>query len=285
MKRVSTSQYLRIRHLRYHLRIWNPGGNKLLVALHGIRDGSATFQFLVDELPDDWCIVAPDWRGHGRSDWCEEEYFFQQYLSDLDSILNELSPSAPVRVLGHSMGGHVGCIYAGVKPDRVSHLISLDGFGLTDEPPETYPGRLRTWLARRAALKAHSSYPDIASMVKPLMTGNHRLTEQKALFLAEELSTLLADGSRRWAFDPQHRIPHPYLFRIAEWGACFEQVTAPVLWVGSDRPPSAGLANGGLQERLRRFKNARYVHIPDTGHNLHHDAPESVARLVIPFLG
>jgi pimeloyl-ACP methyl ester carboxylesterase len=286
MSRQSISRYVQLGHLRHHLRVWNPDGGTLVLALHGMRDGSATFQFLVDALPTDWCIVAPDWRGHGKTEWDAEEYFFQHYLADFDKLLDHVSPRAPVRIVGHSMGGHVASVYAGLKPERVAALASLDGFGLYDEPPEFYLPRMRKWLAQRAApVETPRSYPGIASMAKRLIAANPRLDDRKAMFMAENLSTASPDGTRRWAFDPKHRITHPYLFRFAEWASCFSQITAPVLWLGSGRPIPPGFNDDIIQERLRVFKDARYFHIPDTGHNLHQDAPERVAALLIPFLG
>ena len=281
--RPSISRFVQIRHLRYHLRVWNPEGQKLFVALHGIRDASATFQFLVDALPADWCIVAPDWRGHGKTEWDKEEYFFQHYLSDLDLLLDAITPDAPARIIGHSMGGNVSMVYAGIKPQRVARIAALDGFGLYDDDPKTFPARLRRWLTQRHALVPHRGYPDISEMAKRLRAGNARLDEARALFLAKELAVELPNGTWRWAFDPQHRVIHPYLYHFPEWGAAFEGITAPALWIGSDRAAPPNLTQTLIAERLKLLKHGRYVHIPETGHNLQHDAPERVAALLIGF--
>ena len=87
----------------------------------------------------------------------------------------------------------------------------------------------------------------------------------------------------RWAFDPQHRVIHPYLYHFPEWGAAFEGITAPALWIGSDRAAPPNLTQTLIAERLKLLKHGRYVHIPETGHNLQHDAPERVAALLIGF--
>ena len=46
------------------------------------------------------------------------------------------SPNQPVNLLGHSMGGNIASLYAGVRPDRVATLINVEGFGLPDSDPE-----------------------------------------------------------------------------------------------------------------------------------------------------
>ncbi len=103
----STSHFLPVRGLRYHVRTWGRPEAPLLVVLHGWMDVSASFQFLVDALQGDWHVVAPDWRGFGLTDWAADGYWFADYLADLDVLLDHWSPGRPATVLGHSMGGNV----------------------------------------------------------------------------------------------------------------------------------------------------------------------------------
>jgi pimeloyl-ACP methyl ester carboxylesterase len=277
---------LDIRGVRYHFRTWNEEGGRLLVLLHGIQDNSATFQFLVDHLPPQWRIVAPDWRGFGRSDWVSRGYFFQDYVADLDAILDRLSPKEPVQLVGHSLGGNVACVYSGVCPERVSRVVSLDGFGLPNGDPEEFPDRVANWLQSWREAPIHRPYPTLASMAARLLANNPRLDEEQALFLAAERSIRDEDGAYTWSFDPRHRVSFPTVFRFAEWAACFRRVSAEVLWVRSGRKLAPALARdvGGFEDRLRLFAKASSALVPDTGHNLHHDDPASVAAIIEPFL-
>ena len=98
---------LRGRHL--HLYAWGaeqPDPAATLFCLHGWGDLGASFQFVVDALPQDWCILAPDWRGFGRSAHNDGPYWFPDYLADLDALLEALSPSRPATLVGHSLGGY-----------------------------------------------------------------------------------------------------------------------------------------------------------------------------------
>ena len=114
--------------------------------LHGWMDVGASFQFLVDALKRDWFVIAPDWRGFGRSEWCPDGYWFVDYLADLEALLDHFSPGEPARVVGHSLGGNVACLFAGIRPARVSRAISLDGFGIPAEGPELAPDKIAKWL-------------------------------------------------------------------------------------------------------------------------------------------
>ena len=95
----STSQFLAVRGLSYHVRSWGDAAAPKLFMLHGWMDVGASFQFLVDALARDWCVLAPDWRGFGQSAWCEDGYWFADYLADLDALLEHFTPDAPARAL------------------------------------------------------------------------------------------------------------------------------------------------------------------------------------------
>jgi pimeloyl-ACP methyl ester carboxylesterase len=254
--------------------------------LHGGLDASATFQFLVDSFRQNWLIFAPDWRGHGRSESAKQGYWFPDYLADLDSITEQLFRDKPVPIIGHSLGGNVACIYAGLRPERVSYLVSLDGFGLPDRGPEEAPGQLRRWLdSWREPCKPHKVYGSIAEMAARLREANPRLDEGKSLFLATELTAPSGDGFV-WAFDPRHRAPFGMLHKKAEWAASLAQVRGPTLFIGSDRPfpPSLSKEPEGLAARVSIIPGAVYERVEGAGHNLHHDEPEAVASIIERFL-
>src|SRR5690554_7861280 len=82
-----TSEHLSIRGLRYHIRRWGPADAPRVFMLHGWMDTSVTFQFVVEALAQDWQVIAPDWRGHGGSDWLGRAYWFPDYYADLDALL------------------------------------------------------------------------------------------------------------------------------------------------------------------------------------------------------
>jgi len=115
--RKSDSLFLEIRGLRYHVRHWPKAGAPKMVLLHGWMDVSASFQFLVDALRRDWDVYAPDWRGYGLTAWSgSDNYWFPDYIGDLDALLERIQPGAPINLVGHSLGGNVGGLYAGIRP-------------------------------------------------------------------------------------------------------------------------------------------------------------------------
>ena len=124
----SRSEFIPVRELTYHIRLWGDQSAPKLFMVHGWMDVSASFQFLVDALQRDWCVIAPDWRGYGRTEKPRaDSYWFPDYLADLDAILRHYSPAAPVNLIGHSLGGNVACLYAGARPERISKFTGAAG--------------------------------------------------------------------------------------------------------------------------------------------------------------
>ena len=285
--RESDSQFLRVRELRYHVRRWKRVGAPKMVLLHGWMDVSASFQFMVDALRGGWDVFAPDWRGYGLTEWGKGDcYWFADYIADLDFLLEAISPDAPVNLVGHSLGGNVAALYAGSRPERVRKLVNLEGFGLRATKPEQATERYAKWLAELRSPPQLRPYTDFGELAARMRKGNPRLSQGRADFLAQHWGQE-RDGKVVLRADPAHKIVNATLYRYEEALACWKRVTAPVLWVEGeewDTLKSYGPNAGQLVERRAAFPNLRHVSIAGSGHMLHHDQPEALARVVEDFL-
>jgi pimeloyl-ACP methyl ester carboxylesterase len=284
-RKASRRETIEIRGLATSLRRWGATDAPLLLMVHGIRDCAATFQFVVDHLQGDWQVVAPDWRGHGYSARTPA-YWFHDFVADLSALVDLLSPAVPLPIIGHSLGGNIAGIYAGLRPGRVSHLVSLDGFGpLVDAVPVDARALMREFLDLPGTRQGRI-YPDLAAMVARLREANPRLTSERALFLAEESSAPAPGGGRCWLYAPEIRNSLPSFRAMDEWERIWAGITAPALWIESSdlrsRAPNSHRAE--MARRAAMMPAVERVRLEDTGHNLHHDAPEKVAALVSRFL-
>jgi pimeloyl-ACP methyl ester carboxylesterase len=287
----SASRFVDVRGLRYHVRTWGDAGARKLVLLHGWMDVSASFQFLVDALTRDWHVLAPDWRGFGLSAWPQDGYWFADYIADLDALLRALAPDEPVALAGHSLGGNVALLYAGVRPAAVGGVVSLDGFGLPAEDAATAPDKITRWLDALRGPPGFASYRGMGAIADRLQKNNHRLSRAKAEFLAAHWGEPMPDGTARLRADPRHKLPFPTVYRLEEMFAIWRRIMAPVLWVeATDSDIPRWLAGGGdavaeVTRRLREIPHAQLVTIADAGHMLHHDQPEATAHALESFLG
>jgi pimeloyl-ACP methyl ester carboxylesterase len=283
----SRSAYHAIRGLRYHVRTWGDPAAPPLFLLHGWMDVSASFQFLVDCFTREWHVVAPDWRGFGLTEWAREGYWFPDYYADLDALLDLYQPAQPVKLVGHSMGGVIASVYAGVRPERVARLVSLEGLGLARHTPDQAPARYASWLDQLKDPPGFKPYRSFDEVAARLRKNNPRLPDERADFLARHWAKTLDTGAVALLSDPRHKIFNPYLFRIEEAIACWRRVSAPVLLVSgrlSEIPTRMKYTPEDLAERRGAFRNRREVELEDAGHMMHHDQPERLARLIEDFL-
>ncbi len=285
--RDSGSVFFPIRGLNYHVRHWSHPGAPKMVLLHGWMDVSASFQFMVDALRGDWDVYAPDWRGYGQTEWEKaDSYWFPDYIADLDFLLEKIIPGEKANLVGHSLGGNVATLYAGIRPERVAKLVNLEGFGMAPTLPEQAPERYARWLEELREPPGLRPYDSFAALADRLQATNQRLSREKAEFLSLHWGRE-EGGKVVLRSDPAHKIVNPVLYRYEEVRACWNQVAAPVLWVDaaqSETLKRIGLAASQHAERRAAFRALDYVTVPDAGHMLHHDQPEAVARLIEDFL-
>ena len=202
-KRVPRSEFVPIRGLNYHVQVWpaeSPDSNlPPLVLVHGWMDVAASWQFMVDALAGAFLrgrtVIAPDWRGFGLTRGvaaapAPDSYWFPDYLADLDFLLDHYAPGQPVDLVGHSMGGNVSMLYAGVRPERLRRLVNLEGFGLAPTRPSQAPGHYAKWMdglksLHRGELRL-AAYDGVDGVARRLMKTNPRLSADKAEWLASQ---------------------------------------------------------------------------------------------------
>jgi pimeloyl-ACP methyl ester carboxylesterase len=287
----SRSEFLDIRGLRLHVRHWGREGAPKLFMAHGWMDMSASFQFVVDALQGDWHVIAPDWRGFGLSQRSgSDTYWFPDYFADLEAILDHYSPAAPVNLLGHSMGGNIVSVYAGVRPGRIARLINLEGFGLPAATPEQAPGRYAKWLDEVKLAPAMRGYAGLDEVAARLQKTNPRLSNARAVFLAEHWAARNSEGLWEILGDPAHKMTSPLLYQAEEVLACWRRISAPVLWIEAEHTdmwrwmgPKAQ-ARAEVDRRLAQIVNVTPKMMPLAGHMLHHDQPALLAQMIEDFL-
>ena len=296
VKRTSRSEFVPIRDLSYHVRLWGEPTPDMppLVMVHGWMDVAASYQFVVDAFAQDRYVVAPDWRGYGdTASGTADNYWFPDYLADLDFLLDHYAPGQAVDLVGHSMGGNVAMLYSGVRPARVRRLVNLEGFGMPATQLAQAPGRYAKWMdelkklhAGDLELKAYDSVQGVASR---LMKTNPRLKADKAEWLAQHWARANEQGQWRILGNPAHKITNAQLYRVEEVLEIYKCITAPTLAVEAsdnsmDQWWQGKYSLAQYHERLKSVPNVRIAQVVDAGHMMHHDQPEVLAALIEAFI-
>jgi pimeloyl-ACP methyl ester carboxylesterase len=264
--------------------------------VHGWMDVSASFQFVVDALQQDRYIVAPDWRGYGKTIApSTDNYWMPDYLADLDFLLDWLDTDGcqPVDLLGHSMGGNVVMLYAGIKPERIRRLINLEGFGMPRTKPESAAKRYIQWMSELKKMNkgelALASYESADGVARRLMKTNKRISEDKAQWLARQWAEETSSGKWHILGDAAHKVVNANLYQVDEVLGIYAQITAPTLAVEAadnemDKWWDGKFTLAEYHERLKHVPNCRIKVVADAGHMMHHDQPEVLAAITEAFL-
>jgi pimeloyl-ACP methyl ester carboxylesterase len=257
-----------------------------LVFLHGFMDTGATFQFLVDAFTVNRRAVAIDWRGFGASSNAADGYWFPDYLADLDALLDVLSPDRSVNIVGHSMGGNVAMLYAGVRPERVARLVNLEGVGLQGTEVETAVARYREWLDQIKQPDERRTYPSLDALARSIARRFPGLQPERVEYIATAWSRPRAGGGLELAADPRHRRVNPVRYRRDEAEAVWSQIESPVLLVLGGRSDHLHQLkeNGELETFEELVRTLRTVEIAGAGHMMHLEQPELVAAEIEKFL-
>ena len=299
-KRPPRSEFVPIRGISYHVLHWGQTSGTLppLVLVHGWMDVAASYQFVVDALSDAFAegrsIIAPDWRGYGKTGANgADNFWYPDYLADLDFLLDHYAPGQAIDLVGHSMGGNVAMLYAGVRPERIRKLINLEGFGMPATRPSQAPGRFAKWMDELKSLHkgelALKPYSDVDGVARRLMRTNPRLPADKADWLARHWASPDAQGQWNILGDAAHKIVNAQLYRVDEVLEIYQRISAPMLAIEASDDSMSKWWQGKYSlaeyhERLKSVPQVTTAVIQDAGHMLHHDQPEQLALLIEGFL-
>lgn len=292
MAGVHQDQWLEVNGLRHHLDVWDGGGDLTVLLLHGYLDLGRNWSFFVEALPEglDWHLVAPDWRGHGDTEWVGRGgyYHFVDYVRDLDRIAAAVRRRRLV-VVGHSMGCTVLGLWLGARPGAAEAYVMVEGLGPPGLAPDAYPQRLAAWLDDTAPFDTEPfdtgrfdrPMESLADAMRRLRRSNPRLPEGQAERLAAYATRRCEDGLLRWRYDPLHRTRSPVPLLPEVNAAFWRRIAAPGLWVGGAESPWHGEA---IQRRLDALPHLQRRVLSGAGHMVQNDAPEALASEVFEFL-
>lgn len=267
-------------HLSLATREWHAGGPKVL-ALHGWLDNAASFDPLLEQLPDVHA-VALDLVGHGRSDhrpagaW----YHLVDNLTEIAGSLDALGWERAI-LLGHSMGAALASLVAAALPDRVEGLWLVEGLGPLATPEAELPGLMRRAIdSRRGAadkqLRVFASVEDAVATrlaATPMAPSAARLLVERGLRRVE--------GGYLWSSDPRLMLASPLRASEAQVEACLSAIACPTLLItASEVPPY--FPTGLVESRAACVRGIRRRVVAGR-HHVHMDDAAAVAAEINNF--
>lgn len=299
----ATSLVLDLPHLQMAALAWGDPEGQPLMALHGWLDNAMTFVHLAPELAKaGYYVVAPDFAGHGFSDWrpAGQPYLLIENCFDIQAAALVLGWSR-FTLIGHSMGAGVASLLAGAHPDAIDKLVMLDGLGTVtttdDEAPALLGRALGRWIGHQqkhweqqdAGLPPLPGrvYTSIREAAEARMKGVGAVDMGAALHLCQRALRRVDDehqaGGWYWQSDTRLRHPSPWRLTEAQNQAFMRAIQAPTLFIEAegglliDRPE--------IQTRFAQVSQGQKK-VMAGGHHLHLEAAtaEVTAAVVRDFL-
>lgn len=282
------SHYYLSQRLRLHYLDWgNPTAPPLLL-LHGSRDHCRSWDWLVQELRQQWHVITPDLRGHGDSQWSSDgQYSTTSLIYDLAELIEQLQ-LAPLTLVGHSLGGSVCVRFAGIYPDKVRKLASIEGLGLSSRLPAQdaqveIAERMQKWIGeqRQLATREPHGYSSIEAACARMQEANQHLSPQQIRHLTEHGVKQNDDGTYSWKFDNYLRSRPPVDMTSEQIQTLWSRISCPTLLIYGNQ---SWASNPQVDGRIKYFRNAQVASIDGAGHWVHHDQPQQVMALLKEFL-
>jgi lipase len=112
--------------MRLHVHDWGDRDAPPVVCVHGVSAHGRRFRKLAEErLASRFRVLAPDLRGHGRSDY-DPPWDLSTYVDDLLETLPEEGVTDAAAWVGHSFGGRLLLELAARSPERIRCAVLLD---------------------------------------------------------------------------------------------------------------------------------------------------------------
>jgi pimeloyl-ACP methyl ester carboxylesterase len=273
-------QFVTINGLELAVKTWGNPDLPPVIALHGWLDNAATFDTLAP-LVDSHYWITPDLSGHGLSAHrgIAVDYSLSSYCIEVMALADSLSLDRFVLV-GHSMGGGVANLLAGLYPERIEKLVLLDVIGTLTTPAEDTLTQMRKGLdqrlertPRKAGLYATRDKAVEARAKKGIDLDAAQTLGRRGIAKQEQ--------GYSWCHD-QRLILRSLLSMTDDQLVPFmEAVCCPVLVIGSQE---AVIRQQVIEERVALVKKIRTVNLPG-GHHQHLDGDvPGIAALLKEFL-
>lgn len=246
-----------------------------MVLVHGIHGHAHAWDTFAMAMRDDYHVVALDLRGHGESQWSDQQdYSGESFVTDLTLFVAQVGLQS-VTLVGESLGGIICYGFAGLSPGMLERLVIVDiGPELGGEGLDSIRG------------SAQGRPVDFADMDEALQwsRGDVPSRHEDELRRRLEHNLIPTDGGRlRWRYDPyvdlllrQGDDNSDMLWQL--WSA----IACPTLVVRGGRSELLTVDTGS--QMVSRGNNVSLVEVPDAGHAVLMEAPQALVNVTRDFL-
>jgi pimeloyl-ACP methyl ester carboxylesterase len=258
------------------------GQGASVVLLHGLYGSSDNWQSIAKKLADNYQVIVPDLRNHGRS----PHSYMHNYLAmalDVIDLLNDIGLDKAI-IVGHSMGGKVAMQMAFSYPQRVQKLV------VVDIAPKAYQQLLSP---AQHVLEHLNILQGITFIDLSQITSRQQADDELSPFISDKstrqfiLKNLVRENdSFRWAFNLEALTKAlPEILsgfdneKLIKNNTQFDKQT---LFIRGEN--SHYIEKEDFDTINALFPHNEIVTIPDAGHGLHVEKPDVFLKVLSDFL-
>jgi len=252
-----------------------------ILAIHGWLDNAASFIPLMDQLSEfNWTAI--DLPGHGNSYHRPEHshYHFIDWISDLISIIDVKYNNEPVVIVGHSLGGMLATVLAGVYPELVKKLVVIDAVGLVTQGEDA--ADIRKALDSRIAQlkKQKTKHISLKAAVKARVNAGDIKSSSAELLVTRNISE--TESGFQWKTDQRLRTSSPVRLSEQQSISIIQHIKAPTLLCVAKN--GYEMVKTGYKKYKRYYPNLIKKDVPGA-HHCHMDEPIEIAMEIKRFIG
>ncbi|MGF1541128.1 MAG: alpha/beta fold hydrolase [Pleurocapsa sp.] len=272
---------LNIRGLRICLCTWGPEEGPIILCLHGILEqGAAWSEVAIRLAQKGYRVIAPDLRGHGRSDRVGKggSYNLIDFLGDIDAIVENLAGRA-FTLVGHSLGSVLGAVFTTIRPQRIKNIVLVETILPTASEEDDPATQLAQQLDYLSSPPEHPVFPNVEAAAERLRKATPAISKSLAMLLAERI-TEPCEGGVRWRWEPLLRTRAGISFNglgRSRYLKLLQKITVPITLVYGDK--SNFNRKEDLHKQQEAMPNATKV-VVSGGHNLPLESPSALAKII-----
>ncbi len=262
---------------------WGADSGSPVVCVHGTRDHGASWETVAGVLVSrGYRVIAPDLRGHGRSDHNGplKSYDLRDFVGDVDAILCQ-PRMHPVILVAHSLGSLIAVRYTSAHPERVRAMVLVE----PPLPPEHHRGPTSAshTVGRPGfpdAMPRGAIMSDLNVAAERLRQVNPAMRYATALRMAQRL-TIRQEEGLVWSVDARLDATHEWLLSALgreEYLGILERLQVPVTVVYGS---SSGWISNADKDRIHGVLPEAQSVVLHGGHNLHLESGAALAEMIL----
>lgn len=240
-----------------------------LIILHGLFGMSDNWMNFGKNLADKYRVIIPDLRNHGQS-MHHNTFTYETMISDIEELIKDLKINK-FNILGHSMGGKLGMLFA------LNHLEIIEKLIVADISPVEYPP------------SQHIDFLKIMNSINFTKTKNRKdieleliknIDDIKILRLIMKNIKMIIPGQYTWKLNIKSIIGN--INHIFEFNAAQNRFSNKTLFLKGEL--SDYITEKHHEKIIFYFPKAEVVTIENAGHWLHVDEPKLFREECLGYL-